>query len=104
MQKSKTSNLAQKVFLALLLVMSLAVTFVLSSCTPTADITFEQTAITMYTGDSETIEYTTRDEDPEIEWTSSNEDVVSVRRGTLRANAAGTATVTATVAGGGSAT
>lgn len=102
MNKSKTvrSQIKGSV-LAVLLALVLAARGALSACNGSSTpIAFEDTEITMYVGDSETLKYTTADEDPDITWTSSNEKVVTVRRGTVKANAEGTATIAATVDGG----
>lgn len=87
--------------LTVMLAIVLAACGVLTACGGSATpISFDKTEITMYVGDSETLKYSTADEDPDITWTSSDEQVVTVRRGTIKANAAGTATVTASVDGG----
>lgn len=100
MNKSKTLWSGVKAtVLGILLILTTAMSGFLSACSGAA-ISFTEDAITMYVGDSETISYTTIDEDPDITWTSSDEAVVTVRRGTIKANGAGTATVTAAVEGG----
>ena len=60
-------------------------------------IQFAESEITMYVGDSKTLEYSLAHEDADVEWSSSDTKIVSVRRGTVKASAEGTATIRATV-------
>ena len=83
-------------FFALLGIMGVA----LSACKNDSAIAFEKEELTMYVSDSARLEYTVADEDAEITWTSSDENIVTVRRGTVLAKAVGEATVTAAVDGG----
>ena len=83
-------------FFALLGIMGVA----LSACKNDSAIAFEKEELTMYVSDSARLEYTVADEDAEITWTSSDENIVTVRRGTVLAKAVGEATVMAAVDGG----
>ena len=70
----------------------------LSGCGETSPaIQLSDSELTMYVGDSQMLKYTLADEDADVEWASSDTKIVSVRRGSIKANAEGTATVTATV-------
>lgn len=60
-------------------------------------IQFAKSEVTMYVGDSQMLEYSLADEDADIEWSSSDSKIVSVRRGTVKANAEGSATIRASV-------
>lgn len=83
-------------FFALLGIMGIA----LSACKNDSAIAFEKEELTMYVSDSARLEYTVADEDAEITWSSSDDNIVTVRRGTVLAKSVGEATVTATVEGG----
>ena len=97
-KKTVKRNIRFTVFAVLFAILSVF-SVVLSACGNSA-ITLSENEITMYVSDSARLEYTAADEDAEVTWTSSNEDVVTVRRGTVLAKAVGEATVTASVEGG----
>ena len=96
-KKSVKRNIRFIVFALLFAILGLF-NVILSACGDSA-ITLAEDEITMYVSDSARLEYTVADEDAEITWTSSNEDVATVRRGTVLAKAVGEATITATVNG-----
>lgn len=97
-KKTVKRNIRFTVFAVLFAILSVF-SVILSACGNSA-ITLSENEITMYVSDSARLEYTAADEDAEVTWTSSNEDVVTVRRGTVLAKAVGEATVTASVEGG----
>lgn len=97
-KKSVKRNIRFIVFALLFAILGLF-NVILSACGDSG-ITLAEDEITMYVSDSARLEYTVADEDAEITWTSSNEDVATVRRGTVLAKAVGEATITATVNGG----
>lgn len=99
-KNSKRLTSIISVLVAAIMVLALVV-----GCTPTANgtISLDKTELSMYVGDSATLT-ATAPEDAEITWTSSNDQVVSVRRGRLSALAEGKATITATLENNASAT
>ncbi len=69
-----------------------------------SSISLDKTELKMFIGDSVKLVATTSDKDAEVEWSTSNEKVVTVRRGTVTAVGTGTAVITASLEDGTSAT
>ena len=69
-----------------------------------ATISLDKTEAALFVGDSIKLVATTSDEKAEVEWSTSNEKVATVRRGTVSAVGVGTAVITASLEGGASAT
>ena len=62
-------------------------------------ISFDKTSEEIYAGDTFKIEATLSDPELDVEWSSSNDKVATVRRGTVTGVGVGTATITASVEG-----
>ena len=62
-------------------------------------ISFDKTNEDIYAGDTFKIEATLSDPDLDVEWSSSDDKVATVRRGTVTGVGVGTATITASVEG-----
>lgn len=100
----KTKGFARSIALIITLCM---VTCVFAACgggNSEPSITLDKTSVTLYEGDSETLKATTKEADADVEWSSSNTGVVTVRKGVLETVAAGTAVITASLESGESAT
>ena len=69
-----------------------------------SSISLDKTEVKMFVGDSIKLVATTSDKDAEVEWSTSNEKVATVRRGTVSAVGVGTAVITASLEDGTSAT
>ncbi|MBO7196941.1 MAG: Ig-like domain-containing protein [Clostridia bacterium] len=69
-----------------------------------SSISLDKTEANMFVGDSIKLVATTSDKDAEVEWSTSNENVATVRRGTVSAVGVGTAVITASLEDGTSAT
>lgn len=96
-------NSKYKVIIAVLLSIILAMTAVIAACGGKGKISLDVTEHTMYVAD--TLRLTaTAPEDEEITWSSSDTTVASVRRGTVTALGVGTATISASLNSGDSAT
>ncbi len=67
-------------------------------------ISLDKTEASLFVGDSLKLVATVSNEDAEIEWSTSNDKVATVRRGTVSAVGVGTAVITAKVEDGASAT
>lgn len=98
----KTTRLSFIVVAILMLLSTMSILF--AACgSPT--ISLDKTELSLYVGDAVKITATvTGDEDAEVEWTTSDNQVVTVRRGTVTAVGAGSAVVTAKIEDGASAT
>ena len=67
-------------------------------------ISLDETAVTMYVSDTLKLKVTTAEEGAAVTWSSSNQKVATVKRGTVSAKGVGKATITASLADGTSAT
>ena len=97
--KSKRTKVKALLFALMFAVMSI-MTVALSACGGNSPIKFAETEKTMYVSDSARLNYSLADEKADITWSSSNETVATVRRGTVTAKAVGETTITASVEGG----
>lgn len=88
------------------LIMALCLTVAMATaCGGAASITLDKTEAKLFVGDSVKIIATvTGKEDADVEWSSDNTKVATVRRGTVQAVAKGTATITAKLESGEQAT
>lgn len=88
------------------LIMALCLTVAMATaCGGAASITLDKTEAKLFVGDSVKIIATvTGKEDADVEWSSDNTKVATVRRGTVQAVAKGTATITAKLESGEEAT
>ena len=88
------------------LIMALCLTVAMATaCGGAASITLDKTEAKLFVGDSVKIIATvTGKEDADVEWSSDNTKVATVRRGTVQAVAKGTATITAKLESGEAAT
>ncbi len=103
MKRKTFSNIIRKLAFIVACFMTLSVMSGLLAACGGGAIVLDKTEHTMYVGDAIKLTATTAKEDEEITWSSSDEDVVTVRRGTVSAKGVGTATVTAKIASGDSA-
>lgn len=87
--------------------LAIIVALVMAVCTMSAllaacggnSISLDKTSEEIYAGDTFKIEATLSDPELDVEWSSSNDKVATVRRGTVTGVGVGTATITATVEG-----
>lgn len=92
----KTSKLSFVLIAAVFTVLCLMSTM-LTACGSTS-LSLDKTSETMFVGDTVKITATISGNDSgEIEWTTSNAEVATVRRGTVTAKGKGTAVITATI-------
>ena len=88
-----------------LCIMLCVVCTMLASCFATeASVSLNKNEVSMSIGDSMKLIATTSDEKAEVEWSTSDDSVATVRRGTVTAVGEGTAVITATLENGASAT
>lgn len=101
-KKGKMTKLSVAIFTALLM-LTCAISTLFAACGK-VEVILDKTQLTMYTGDSERLTATVNGSDGEVEWTTSDQTVATVRRGMVTAVGAGTATITAAIESGVSAT
>lgn len=103
MNKKNFGSVAKTAVLSVLLILVLGLGGVLAACKKSATVTLDITEKTMYVADSFKLTATTDDENADITWSTGNEGVATVKRGTVTAVAAGEAVITATLDNGASA-
>lgn len=100
-EKRKTKLAA----LIMALVMALSMMSVIFAACGSATISLDKTEAALYAGDTLKLTATVSgDDDADVEWTTSDTAVATVRRGTVTAVAAGTAVITASIENGATAT
>lgn len=102
MTKKFTKGIAKVMSVLVCLTVLLSACFALAACGDTIEL--DVTEKTIYVSDTFRLTATTSDEEALIEWTSSNDKIASVRRGTVTGVGKGTATITATTDSGATAT
>lgn len=104
MTKTKKRNNVFTLFaVAIMMMISLFASMLLSACSSKTTITLSEEAITLYIGDTKKLTATASNEDVEFSWSSENTNVATVRKGTVTAVGEGETTITATTDDGASA-
>ena len=99
-QQIKKTSFITALIMALCLTVAMA-----TACGGSVGITLDKTEAKLFVGDSVKLTATvTGKEDADVEWSSDNTSVATVRRGTVQAVAKGTATITAKLESGEQAT
>lgn len=96
-KKSRKAKSSIALFAALVMI-ALAMSTLFIACGGNS-ISLDKTSEEIYAGDTFKIEATLSDPDLDVEWTSSDTKVATVRRGTVTGVGVGTATITASVEG-----
>ena len=96
-KKSRKAKSSFAIVVALVMA-ALAMSTLLIACGGNS-ISFDKTNEDIYAGDTFKIEATLSDPDLDVEWSSSDDKVATVRRGTVTGVGVGTATITASVEG-----
>lgn len=103
---TKRGKLTKLSAIVMALIMALTMmSMLLAACGGKATVSLDKTELAIYVGDSVKLTATvTGDDDAEVEWETSDSKVATVKRGTVTAVAVGSATITAKLENGESAT
>ena len=96
MQKSKWDAMKRIALMVVAVMLFCLMGGTMAACGPTT-IELDKTTLALCVGDVERLKATVSDEEAEVVWTSSDEEVVTVRNGTVTARSVGSATITAAV-------